>query len=659
MHLSRLRVQGLRASAEVPLEVRLPGRFTVLVGANNAGKTTFSDAAYLGHGEVFPSLGRFSSAGLGNGTREIEIDYDLESFGKEGPLGQQLLTQYIGMSPGDTAASWTRMLSGSLGSVRAQWFGSPPESSKAIKLLYLPAHRNPLDELARREARILVELLRAQQQRLNNTRNLTGLRTRAWRLLEDLSADPVIEAVEERITAHLISLTTGVSKHWPYVRGQRVDDGYLARVLEMMLAVMEGRTYARPLDVSGLGYVNLLHIAVVLAAIPDATAGTPSSTTAAEPPAADSESVPYTDRPADFDANRRVRSGDGRAEAEGELAQAQEEARLAEDSFFQESPFHATLIIEEPEAHLHPQLQYRLVRHLRRTVEERPELQIILSSHAPEVITAARPEDVVVMRKCANGSRVSRAIAAIPMTGKDEVMRKARLHLDATRTASIFAERVLLVEGVTEVALIRELGKVWAGEDLGKQAFVDALTITAMGTKVGSWPVRLLATRGHELCDRLAILTDSDKELHEQPTPPAWVNQHDKDIVQVFLSHPTLEPTLVPGNEALIEKALLDINLDSGGAVTGESILGLFQSAKVENKVQVRPAGKGAKKKGEFALAVAEQIALAVENGTSVAVPECVAIMLDFLSGTGSGNKQERTGDQTESPLTDTFSEPF
>lgn len=626
MHLSKLSVRGLRASAEGELEVRLPGRFAVLVGANSAGKTTFSDAAYLGHGETFPALGRFSASALGSGERSIDIEYTLQPAGDpEGPLGVQLLSQSGALQPGDVAAAWRKSLSRNLGAIRSRWDPSHDLTS-AVKLIYLPAHRNPLDELARREARILVELLRAQQQRLDRTRNLTALRTRAWALLEALSSDPLIQAVEERITAHLSALTAGVARQWPYVRSQRVDDAYLARVLELMLSVLEGRPNARPLDVSGLGYVNLLHIAVALSAIPDpSSSGDLSATAGASGPItapADEVASPESLHPGLSEPDR----------ARGALAQAREEAEIAEDSFFQDAPFHATVLIEEPEAHLHPQLQHALVRHLRRTAVERTELQIILSSHAPDVVTSARPEDVVVLRRLDDGRRASRSVARIPLKEREEVLRKARLHFDASRSSSLFAERLVLVEGVTEAAVLRELAWTWAAGDQDKQAFVDALTIVPMGTRVGPWPVRLLATRDHELCRRLAVLSDSDMNFNETPTMPSWAADHDPDVVRVFHSHPTLEPAVTPGNEELVQAALDTIGIAVSAPLTAEGVEAAFRGARVaKGDRPASPAGPGARKKGEFSLAFAEQLLLARETGRIATVPAHIASLLEFL----------------------------
>ncbi len=639
MYLHTLTVKGFRASGSGEIQVQFPGRFSVLIGGNGAGKTTIAEALYLGHRQTFPRVPPINSASLGSGDRSIDVEYWYEKESKtEGPLGQMMQAQ-AGVSVADAPAlRWERQLSRSLGVVRAQNAGTgETELSDAVSLVYLPAWRNPTEELARREVRVLVELLRAQQQRVSGSRSLMGLRQRAWGFLEALTNDGLISAVEARINESLTNLTAGVRRQWPYVRGQVVDDAYLARVLELMLAVLEGRDFARPLDVSALGYVNLLHIAVTLAAIPDTNPPESENAVAAdgaEPPSGEDNGEGSND----VEAARQA------------LIQAQEEAESLEDSFFGSGPFHTTVVIEEPEAHLHPQLQHSLVRHLKRTVATRPELQVILSSHATDVITSCDPDEIVVLRQLADGERRASAVAHIPLANRDSVIRKARLHLDASRSSALFAETLVLVEGVTDAAVVREFGWVWASTDFDKRAFVDALSIVPMGTKVGSWAVELLCTQGHELCTRMAVLRDSDKEFGEELSEPAWLAEHDSRHVRLFQSHPTLEPAVTFGNETLVSDALVAVGIELEN-VDAATVHTAFRGARKATQTrEATPAGPGAKKKGEFALAFAERLVRARDERSTVVLPAHLRKMFDYLFGV-DGPPESLTEDDEPSQL--------
>jgi predicted ATP-dependent endonuclease of OLD family len=118
--------------------------------------------------------------------------------------------------------------------------------------------------------------------------------------------------------------------------------------------------------------------------------------------------------------------------------------------------YFSMLLIEEPEAHLHPQLQIRLLKYLESTAQKR-NVQVIVTTHSPVLASSVSLETVIQL--CVTDKK-PQAIALRSCGLSKPSSAFLSRWLDATKSTLLFAKGIILVEGIAEAMLLPELAKI-------------------------------------------------------------------------------------------------------------------------------------------------------------------------------------------------------
>ena len=426
MYLSNISIKGFRMFSDT-VEVSFSKGLNLLVGENGSGKSSVIDAirALLGENE-------FSRRGI------VEEDFYSKYCDSQKKLSDSLLIKGVFSELTDTQKveylTWLdedfnakisfevqRTLNRRNKYKQRRWGGNSlnsffdVEPLNDIQCVYLPALRDAEHSLrtgrGSRLARFIANLSSEVLKEKRKNNELMPLEQDLKEFNEKAANEAEITNATELINANIMNAAGNVYGQKTQIQFNVLSYERIIESLQLLFSddLKNNSSVFRSLAENSLGYNNLIYIATIL------------------------------------------------AEFEG-LKDKYTTPRI--------------LLVEELEAHLHPQLQIKLLQYLQKQAKDF-DIQVIITTHSPLLSASVPFESIISFNK--SGGRIS--ITPLNECGVEKSAAGfLNRWLDATKTALFFSKGNIFVEGIAEAILIPELAKVY----LSKQNEAGLTKITSL-----------------------------------------------------------------------------------------------------------------------------------------------------------------------------------
>ena len=184
------------------------------------------------------------------------------------------------------------------------------------------------------------------------------------------------------------------------------------------------------------------------------------------------------------------------------LLLAKMQASCSKDYLGSNAKLYPLLVVEEPEAHLHPSMQFKLLKFLKNQNDKVK--QVFVTTHSTHITASVDLEDMIILHRDNGALSVGYPSKTFDSntTSKEYVQR----FLDATKSTMLFANRILFVEGIAEYLMIPAMAR-HLGIDLDDRH----ITVVNLGGRYYSHFLRLFDKNySGAVAIKVACITDRD-----------------------------------------------------------------------------------------------------------------------------------------------------